>query len=85
MAKKNGKRITMDQLAIIINDGFNGQMEFIKKEFEKLTTKEELGKLDKKVDSMEKDVKYIKENIEDARKLEQRVDYIENVLVIKKD
>jgi len=81
MAKnKLVKNITIDELAMIINKGFDGQMDYLKKSFEtvnenfaQVATKEEL-------DKVKKDVKYIKENVEDARKLGQRVDRIENML-----
>jgi len=32
MEKKNGKKITIDGLAVIINKGFDGQMEYMKKD-----------------------------------------------------
>lgn len=78
------KNITIDELAMIINKGFDGQMDYLKKSFEtvnenfaQVATKEEL-------DKVKKNVKYIKENLDEAGKLAGRVDYIENVLAIKK-
>lgn len=81
MAKnKLVKNITIDELAMIINKGFDGQMDYLKKNFEtvnenfaQVATKEEL-------DKVKKDVKYIKENLDDTGKLSGRVDYIENIL-----
>ncbi len=76
MAKKNGKKITINKLAVIINKGFQGQMDYMEKKFAQVATKKEL-------DEVKKDVKYIKENLDDAGKLGQRVDYIENTLNIQ--
>lgn len=79
------KQITNNQLAKMIKKSFDS----VEKRFDQMATKEQFEGLDKRVGGvegrlalMEKDVKYIKENVEDARKLEQRVDYIENVLNI---
>lgn len=81
MAKsKLVKNITIDKLAEIINNGFNGQMAYMEKKFEQVATKEQFNDINKRLGSVEKDVKYIKENVEHARKLEQRVDYMENML-----
>jgi len=67
------KQITTNELANMIKRGFDNT-----------PTKGQFENLDKRLVEVEKDVKYIKENLEDARKLGQRVDYIENVLAIKK-
>jgi uncharacterized coiled-coil DUF342 family protein len=86
MVRKNGEKITIDDLAIIINKGFDGQMDYMKEEFGKIdgrfakieqemATKTELGEV-------KKDVKYIKENLKDAAELEKEIDYIKNTLSI---
>ncbi len=79
MAKKNSKEITINELAIIINKGFDGQMDYMEKRFNKIesemATKKELNEV-------KKDVKYIKENISDAAKLEKEVEYIRNTFSI---
>jgi len=80
MAKKNGKKITIDGLAIIINKGFDGQMEYMKKEFGRINGRFE--EVDGRFDTIEKDVKYIKENLKNAAELEKDVDYIKNTLNI---
>ncbi len=81
------KQITTNELAKMIKKGFDD----VDKRFEGVATKEQfegldkrLGSVEKKLGELEKDMKYVKENVEDARKLEHRVDYIENVLAIKK-
>lgn len=85
------KNVTIDELAVIINKGFDGQMDYLKKNFEnineKFATKDDLKNLVTKQDlnEIKKDVKYIKDNLDDAGKLGQRVDYIGNVLAIKKN
>jgi uncharacterized protein YllA (UPF0747 family) len=67
------KKITIEKLAVIINKGFQGQMDYMEKKFAQVATKKEL-------DEVKKDVKYIKENLDDAGKLTERVDRIENML-----
>jgi len=92
MAKnKLVKNITTDELTVIINKGFQGQMDYMEKKFAQVAieigscaTKPELAEVGKRLGVVEKDVKYIKDNLDDAGKLGQRVDYIENVLAIKK-
>lgn len=83
MTKEKGKlikNITINQLATIINNGFNGQMEYMSKEF---------GGIKKDISEIKKDIKDIKYTLDDTvkrtDKLEMRVDYVENVLAIKKD
>lgn len=72
MAKKN---ITIDELAVMIQKGFNG----VDSKFEQVG---------KRFDGLEKDIKEIKydlkETIKRTDKLEVRADYVENVLAIKK-
>lgn len=74
------KKITIDHLAVIINKGFQGQMDYMEKKFEAIDKNFTQVAAKKELDEIRKDVKYIKENVEDARKLEQRVDHIENML-----
>jgi len=76
MLKKNGEKITIDQLAIIINKGFDGQMEYMKKEFEvinkrfdQVATKDQFKSLDTRLNVVEKDVKEIKTVLTDAHVL----------------
>lgn len=77
MAKQNGKKITMDGLARIINDGFNGQVEYMKKEFLQLASKEELKEV-------RKDVKEIKIRLTSVEtkldKVDDRLKHVETVL-----
>jgi len=67
MVEKNNKNITIDELAVIINKGFNGQMEYMKKEFDRIDGR--FGQIEQKMatktelDEVKKDVKYIKENL----------------------
>jgi hypothetical protein len=86
MAKKNGKKITIDGLAIIINKGFDGQMAYMEKRFDqfdqKMASKEDVKSLDTRLNTIEKDVKYIKENLTSAVELEKDVEYIKNTLNI---
>jgi hypothetical protein len=80
MANKNGKKITIDGLAMIINKGFDGQMEYMREEFGKINRRFEGVALKKDLDEIKKDVKYIKENLKSASELEKEVDYIKNTL-----
>ena len=77
MTIKKDKEMTIDELAVIINSGFNGQMDYMEKRFgqieNKMATKAEL-------DEVKKDVKYIKENLKSATELEKDVEYIKNTL-----
>jgi len=73
------KQITINQLAKMIKKGFDG----VDQRMDKLATKEQFENLNKRFGTVEKDVKYIKENLDDAGKLSQRVDYIENTLNIQ--
>lgn len=66
MANKNGKSVTMDGLARIINKGFDGQMEYMKKEFdridkrfEQVATKAQVQKLETKVDKIDERLKKV--------------------------
>lgn len=67
------KKITIEKLAVIINKGFQGQMDYMEKKFAQVASKKEL-------DEIKKDVEYIKENLDDAEKLGKRIDYIETIL-----
>jgi len=86
MVNKNGKKITIDGLAMIINKGFDGQMAYMEKRFgqieEKMATKDQFNGLDKRLSVVEKDVKYIKENLTGVEELEKDVEYIKNTLDI---
>jgi hypothetical protein len=73
MARKTGKKTTIDDLAVMINDGFNGQMTYMEKRF---------NDMEERFDPLEKDVKYIKENLTSAIELEKDVEYIKNTLNI---
>jgi hypothetical protein len=82
MVKKiTGKKITIDKLAIIINDGFESQTKFFSEKFneQREYMDKKFGKIDKRFDEMNKN------NTGRMDKLEMRVDYVENVLAIKKD
>jgi septation ring formation regulator EzrA len=65
------QQITTNQLA-----------EMIKKGFDNTSTKEQYENIDKRLVAVEKDVKYIKENINDTIKLEKEVEYIRNTFSI---
>lgn len=78
------KQISTNQLAKMIKAGFDNT-----------PTKSQFENLDKEVDILKKDVSVIKKDVKDIKfkldeavsginKLETRVDYIENVLAIKK-
>lgn len=60
MATKKDKEMTIDELAVIINKGFDGQMDYMKKEFDKLATKDQFNSLDKRFSVVERDVEYIR-------------------------
>lgn len=80
MPKKNGIKITMDRLARIINKGFDGQMEYMKKEFgaidkrfgqieQKMATKEQVQKLEVKIDKVDERLKKVETVLTDAHVL----------------
>lgn len=77
------KNVTIDELAVIINKGFQGQMDYMDKKFEAIDKNFTQVASKKELDEVKKDVKYIKENLDDASKLGQRVDYIEGILNIQ--
>ncbi len=85
--KSKGNKITIDKLAQIINDGFNGQMKYMDEKFEKMG--KDMGEMKSDVSALKKDVRDIKNNLQEnaktINKLEMRVDYVENVLAVKKD
>jgi len=94
MAKnKLVKNITTYELAVIINKGFQGQMDYMEKKFEvidknfiQVATKEELQKTKKEIlGDVGKRFDSVDEKLKMVNKLETRVDYIENVLAIKKN
>lgn len=72
MAKKN---ITINDLAVMMKNSFDGQAEIVNKRFDKV----------------EKDLTIIKSQLAgvvykpDFDKLEMRVEYLENVLALKKN
>jgi len=74
MAKgKLVKNITINKLAELINKGFDGQMEYMGKRFDK-------------VDAEMKEIRNdLKETGKRTDKLEMRTDYVENVLALKKN
>ena len=65
------KQISNNQLARMIKKGFDNT-----------PTKDQFENLDKRLNVMEKDVKYIKENVDDATKLAKEVEYIRNTMDI---
>ena len=80
MANKNGKKITIDELAVIINKGFDGQMKYMEKEFELIGKKFVQVAAKKDLDDVKKDVKYIKDNLKSATELEGDIEYIRNTI-----
>lgn len=80
MAKKNEKPLTLKDLVKYNHEVLFPYMDgtfATKEELKKIASKEDIRILNKKLDSISEDLK--KNN-----KLETRVDYIENVLAIKK-
>lgn len=100
MIKIKNKKITIDNLAVMVNTGFNNQMEYMEKNFitkkdsENFATKNDLEKLEKKIDgiatkedikNLSKQISGLSEYLKKNNNIEMRVDYIENVLAIKQD
>lgn len=83
----SGKKITIDKLAQIINDGFNGQMKHMDEKFEKIG--KDMGEMKSDISVLKKDVKEINHKLDDvtsnANKIEMRVDYLENIMAVKKN
>lgn len=81
MAKKN---ITIDDLAMMVNKGFEktATIEIMQKGFEKTATKDDLfdleKKFDKRFDKIEKII--LDDHRERIEKLESKVQYLENML-----
>ncbi len=84
MAKKNGRNITVDELAVMMKNSIDSQTKLmlngfdkindkIDKKIYKIASKEDVKNLNKKLDSLSEDLR--KNN-----KLETRVAGIENVL-----
>jgi len=67
------KKITTDQLAKMVKKSFDS----VDKKLEHLATKEQIKNLEKRFDLVD-------EKLKESNKLETRVDYIGNVLAIKK-
>jgi septal ring factor EnvC (AmiA/AmiB activator) len=94
--KKIIKNITTDDLAIIINKGFQGQTDYMDKKFEQVDKKfeqvdrrfEQVDKkfeqVDKKFEQVFKVLKVMDDKIDDISSIKHKVDYIENILAIKK-
>lgn len=76
------KKITIEKLAVIINKGFQGQMDYMEKKFEEINKNFTQVVSKRDLDEVKKDVKYIKENLKSAAELEKEVDYIKNTLSI---
>lgn len=72
MAKKNGKlvkKITIDKLAEIINDGFDGQMVYMEKKFGAIDTKFSQMASKNDLEEVEKSLKEVKTVLTDAHVL----------------
>ncbi|KKP32304.1 MAG: hypothetical protein A2312_00040 [Candidatus Staskawiczbacteria bacterium RIFOXYB2_FULL_32_9] len=83
MAKEKNKlikKITINKLAVMMKNGFDNQTKILVERF---------NKIDKDMSDVKKDIKDIKYTLDDTvkrtDKLEMRVDFVENVLAIKKD
>jgi hypothetical protein len=74
------KDITINELAVIINKGFQGQMDYMEKKFNEIDKRFEA--VDKRLDNLEGDVKFLKENAIEQASIPHRVEYMENVLNI---
>jgi len=75
MAKnKLDKNITTDELAVIINKGFQSQMDYMDKKFEAV---------DKKFGEVFKVLKVMDDKLDDVGSVKHRVDYIETTLNIQ--
>lgn len=79
------KNISTNQLATIINKGFNT----VAKQISGLEDK--TSNVETKISSLEKDVKAIRQQLtgvimrNEFDKLESRVDYLENIMAVKKN
>ena len=70
------KNVTVDELAMIINKGFDGQMGYLKKnfetineKFEQVASKTQVQKLDKKVDAIDERLKRVETTLTEAHVL----------------
>ena len=68
--KQNGKKITIDDLAVMINSGFNGQMDYMKGQFEII---------DKKFESMDERFKHVATK-QQVQILETKIDKVDERL-----
>lgn len=74
MSKKNGKKITTDHLARIINKGFDGQMDYLKEQFGHINKRfdqvdKQFERVDKRLEKVEENVGEVKKVLTDARVL----------------
>ena len=89
MAKnKLDKNITTDELAVIINKGFQSQMDYMDKKFEAVDKKfEAVDKkfevIDEKFNKVFKVLKVMDDKLDDVGSVKHRVDYIETTLNIQ--
>jgi len=82
MAKnKLDKNITTDELAVIINKGFQSQMDYMDKKFEAVDKKFEV--IDEKFNKVFKVLKVMDDKLDDVGSVKHRVDYIETTLNIQ--
>lgn len=84
MVKKN---ITIDDLAIMMKNSFDGQNEFLGKRFDGL--EKDIISIKSDISILKKDVKEIKYDLKETTKqtdkLDVRMDCVENVLALKKN
>lgn len=81
------KQITINQLAKMIKKGFDntptkGQFETLENDVKSLD--KNVKSIEKRLGVVERDVRDIKNTLEGSNGLETRVEYIENILAIKK-
>ena len=80
------KNITIDKLAEIINTGFENQTKHFDKRFD-----DQADAINGRFNKVENDLKHIKTQLTDVvhepkfEKLETRVDYLENIMAVKKN
>jgi|GEM_PF-3568697 len=76
--KQNGKKVTTEELAVMINDSFNTHTKLLMDGFNKVNEK-----MDKNFKAVFDVLKVMDDKLDDVGSVKHRVDYIENILSIQ--
>lgn len=82
MAKKNGKNITVDELAVMMKNSFDSQTKLMLDGFDGVNKKmdKSFQEVNKNFGEVFKILKVMDDKLDDVGSLKHRVDYIETIL-----